>query len=315
MRLREVQAVLRQAIPGLQGFKQSQQPGSAVVCSGLNNLRESVSVLRSIEAFKPYCEAASQSAIFRSVDDVLHLSVEAFNNVATIVSQMLGLANGVFIAVNALGFKEQPSDTISIKLPPTSSIDELIRTLKILQQAFDRPAKELTGQGVSLDGVDSGSIWIDLLAHSNEALLVIGAMLTGVREYRRHRLETEYLAERTRSLQIANTALEDIKKSITKSLNQLAAAQADQVIKVAKSPSVRNKEALNELNNAISRSVIDLDRLIDKGLEIHKAIGASGELNKLLEKPMSADTLAPILLPARAASSEGEDDDGNKSDP
>lgn len=68
----------------------------------------------------------------------------------------------------------------------------------------------------------------------------------------------------------------------------------------------RDISRFNETRILLTNSIKELDRLIDKGLEIHPALHAPPEIQKLFPKPLTAATVSPAQLSARSESSQSE---------
>lgn len=306
MRLRELEDILILSQPGLGQLKQSPQPTGFVQCSGVLSVRKSMEILNQLAPLQSIIAAARGTAIFQSVNDTVILSQEAAHQIVSLTQQLNGTVSSMIGAIRVVEIPEQSPYSLSVKLPPTSTLENLISVLKLCQQGFDRPAYDLIGEGTHIEGFDRGSFWIELAVATPMAFKIIAKILEMVKKYRIDRLEVDYAFEALRSKKIQNDHLQALQATTQEQLENFAKSYADEVINQCASPD-KDLSQFNETRVSIANSIKEFDRLIDKGLEVHPAFNASIEVQKLMPQPLSAATMTPAQLPARAESSATPD--------
>ena len=166
MRLRELEDILVQSQPGLGQLKQNSQPTGLIQFSGIVSVRRSMEMLSQIASLKSIIAAARATAIFQAVGDVVLLQQDAAQLIVSVTQQVTVTVSSLISAIRMIGIPDESPLSVSIKLPPASTVDELISVLKVFQQGIDRPIIDLTGNGTQLAGFDRGSFWIELTVGS-----------------------------------------------------------------------------------------------------------------------------------------------------
>lgn len=131
---------------------------------------------------------------------------------------------------------EVPS--IAVQLPNTTSLDELVNNLSLLNSFIVRPALDWVGIGVEFSGVDRGSVWIELAvataivatAGKNTGLIqlrkLIEALTDGAIKISKETTRRREFAEELRHTEEAHRAAEELEKAEnalrTKQLRALA---------------------------------------------------------------------------------------------
>ena len=212
-------------------------------------------------------------------------------------------------AIRMIGIPDEPPLSVSIKLPPASTIEELISVLKVFQQGIDRPIYDLTGDCTRLSGFDRGSFWIELTIGSTIGFGIITKLLDVIKKYRIDRMEIDYANEIFRSKRIHNDHLQAVQSAAQKQLDLCAQSYANEVVDEHFLVDKGEKEQtrLSETRIAIANSIKEFDRLIDKGLEIHPALHAPSDIRQLFPVPLTSATITPAQLPAQAESSAKPD--------
>ena len=311
MRLRELEDILVQSQPGLGQLKQNSQPTGLIQFSGIVSVRRSMEMLSQIASLKSIIAAARATAIFQAVGDVVLLQQDAAQLIVSVTQQVTVTVSSLISAIRMIGIPDESPLSVSIKLPPASTVDELISVLKVFQQGIDRPIIDLTGNGTQLAGFDRGSFWIELTVGSAIGFRIITKLLDVIKKYRIDRMEVDYANEILRSKKIQNNHLAAVQSATQSQLDILAQSYAKEVVDDYFSGQAEKEEKhqaqLNETRVAIANSIKEFDRLIDKGLEIHPALHAPSDIRQLFPVPLTSATITPAQLPAQAESSAKPD--------
>lgn len=312
MRLRELEDVLVLSQPGLGQLKQNLQPTGLVQVSGIMSVRRSMEMLNQIASLQSMIAAARATAIFQAIGDVVLLQQDAAQLIASVTQQLTVMVSSLISAIHMIGIPEESPHSISIKLPPSSTIDELISVLKVFQQGIDRPIYDLAGECTQLAGFDRGSFWIELTVGSTLGFGIITKLLDVLKKYRIDRMEIDYANEILRSKKIHNDHLQSLQSATQKQLEICAQSYANEVVDdyFSSETGEKHQARLNETRIAIANSIKEFDRLIDKGLEIHPALHAPPAIRQLFPVPLTAATITPAQLPAQAESSAKPDAGG-----
>lgn len=136
---------------------------------------------------------------------------------------------------------EAPS--IAVQLPNTTSLDELVNNLSLLNSFIVRPAHDWLGIGVEFSGVDRGSVWIEVAiataivatAGKNTGLIqlreLIEALTDGAIKISKETTRRREFAEALRHTEEAHRAAEELEKAETALRTKQLRALADLIAK------------------------------------------------------------------------------------
>lgn len=188
-----------------------------------------------------------------------------------------------------------PGDSLSIKLPPISSLEELVAIARSLQHVFDLPLMRLSSETTTVAGFDLGSVWIELLVATPIAIGIVKKLLHVYIEFARARMEIEYGVQLIRSKRISNDHLQALQANTAKQLDALAESYADEVLEQAQKPTETAER--NETRLLIANSIRELDQLLHRGLEIHPSLGTGPKSEAPLKEPLTLQSVEPKKLP------------------
>lgn len=302
MRIRELEDLLLRNQAGLGKLQMAPQPTGFVHCAGLKEAQSSLQMLDQVPGLQALVATAKTTPLFLSANDIVIVPSEVANQISSILQQASAIVKSMLDAIKLINIPAQSPYSLNIKLPATSSLDELIAVLKLCQQIFDRPVHDLVGENIRLEGCDRGSFWLELAVATPIAFGVIAKMLDVVKRYRTDRLQLDYASEILRTKRIHNDHLQTLQQGTQSQLNAFAETYADEVIR-EHSQEGADPAVINETRTVIVNSIKELDRLIDKGMEVQRAFNAPVEVQKLLPQTINATTIAPPQLPANAETS------------
>ena len=292
MRLQEVYSIRQQACeswPDL-SFDEKKATGGVVYFT-LKNLYEVQMLLQLLSPLPFLTESINDvkktSPGFNQLNGIATFDGSSKNNLLGAYNRLKSKAITIVDFFNSIKYTQQ-ADGFDIKLPPDISLLDLSRCAKDLNTVFSTcPLLSKEGCSVSLAAVDVGSIWLSFViggATVASVLGIIAALVDKALIIRSHHLTTQEQAERIKSLQMGNDALEQANR-----INQEIGKQLlNQVCKdLSEEHNVEDPEDFERLKNSVKL----LSDWMCKGMEIYAAVQAPTEV-KAVFPPVETQALA-----------------------
>ncbi|MFO0579153.1 MAG: hypothetical protein U1A78_34560 [Polyangia bacterium] len=304
MRNSELRQLLVSAVPRLTLQVAAQQTGHILV-TGLTQFRTGIQLLSALrqERMQNLVKAAANLGLYRYPEDSVLLAQDVANNLAGLASQAQNYAREMIVALDLINPSATPGNSISFKFPPVATLEDFSATARSLQQIFDQPLQRLAAEQTGVEGFDVGSFWVDLSFHTPVALGVAMGILKVYKKFYMDRLQIAYATEILREKRIKNNYLDAVQQSSAEQLQLLVEAHAEQVVREAERDrkGELDEGERHEALNALKHSVRELDRLIERGAEVHPSLNAPSVVKEALPEPLSLESLKQLMLPAHEA--------------
>jgi hypothetical protein len=180
---------------------------------------------------------------------------------------------------------EDPS-SINIKLPPVNDFSDLSQYSKDFHLALSQVLYlEEINSSIKIESVENGSIWLNVFVYGSIAIGLVGSLVWSAAVIYKKILEGKIMDEQLRGLKIRTDSMDDVRNAQKESLTQLIQAEAEFINSNA------FKKNVPDNIERIKGSIKLLADLLDKGAEVHPAIGAPEEIANLYPNMKSLPTI------------------------
>ncbi len=240
-----------------------------------NSIRDAVEIVESLEIFEDEVKALKSSELYTNSGDSIKIPTAAASTIAGMAQSLEQLLKNFYKALETVLPAESPN-SINIKLPTVNDFNDLSSYAKDLDTALSQVMylNEIDSK-VKIESVENGSIWLNVLLDTVFAVSVVGGLVWSAAVIYKKILEGRIMDEQLRGLKIRTDSMEDVSKAQKESLLQLVQAEADFI------NSTTFKENVPENIERIKVSIKLFAELLDKGAEVHPAIGAPEEVTNL----------------------------------
>ena len=221
-----------------------------------------------------------------------------------IVNNLNNIYSCLRCVYDALKIQYEGSETnsIEIKMPADIDLDSFSKCTGDLNKVFTQcPFLSSDDGKIVFSGVERGSVLLTFVVTGGVITILVGlaALVDKAVQISSHVLTTKEQLERLRKIGIDNKLIEELKKTHEEVERQL---KENAIRELAEKNNIDDPEEKQRIEYSLDK----LSKWIDKGLEIHAAIGASDEI-KALFPPVEMPSL-PIgkkeLLEAAKSDSE-----------
>ena len=174
---------------------------------------------------------------------------------------------------------------LDIKMPPTDNITDFCKYVEDLEFIFTKcPFFYSDKESLKLKSVDIGSIWLVIIvvgatAHIGSALLNnIAAFVDKCFILKSHKLTCEQQKNEIEKAEIDQQQKEEIFRNINE-VYQISVKNAIRELEDATAIEIKDNEDLQRVSQSFDR----LEKLLDKGLQIHAAINSPEEVKAVFE--------------------------------
>lgn len=314
MRTQDILHMLNEYLPQIK-FTPIQQHQGKISLTGLNELRVVIDTLGQVPFLEPITSAIKTLPAIRMSEGTI-VDPPIVAELQTRLNHLLQAVSGMqaLLAQNA---KPQDPESISIKLPEIQSLAQLASFVRGMELVFDMPVRRLIGDGVRFSGFDTGSDWLligpdmqtqvaDLAKHA--APFVTGAyalsrvsafifnFLDRFQAWRMDCLRYESLIPQVEYFRGTATFAGKIRDMQVEVANELKEVAVKKLME-AQAPNAKPEE-IAEARNAASIAMSELEKWVKLGAEVHLALNAPKEIQKLLPEPVTAALPAPKALAA-----------------
>jgi hypothetical protein len=253
--------------------------------TGSSNIREAVVVAETLGLFEQETKALQASQLFASSNDKIRVTVVESKEIDGLTILLDRLFEGLKLALEQVMPQEKPN-SINIKLPPVNDFDELSKYSRDLHLALTQVLYlDEVNSSVKIESVENGSIWLNVLIEGAIGLSIVGSLVWAGAVIYKKVLEGKMMEQQLRTLSIRADSMEDVRKAQTQSLTMLLEAEAEHI------NSVSFKKNVPDNLNRIKNSIELFASLLDKGAEIHPAIGAPEEISNLYPSMKALPTI------------------------
>ena len=172
---------------------------------------------------------------------------------------------------------EQTELTISIKLKEYASLKDIASELTVLDTIINQVItnKDIDGS-YTFSSFDIGSSWINITVGTAVVMQLLASLTWSACVFRKKWYEGSLLKEKVKQLSIKSDTLSDIETALKSEINQLAVAEAKNIIAEHKLD-----ESDNEYQKRLEHSIVELSKLILDGVEVHPSLLAPEESKNL----------------------------------
>jgi hypothetical protein len=248
-------------------------------------LREVVEDIEKFGLFKAQVDILKASSLFKLPGDIIRISKaegDTINETLKLLDALLDNFHDILEVV----IPEESESSINIKLPPVNDFNDLSLYARDLHLALTQVLylEDIAG-GLKIESVENGSIWLNVLLYGTASVSLVGSLVWSAAVIYKKILEGKMMAEQLRALKIRGDSMEDVLTAQKESLLQLVQSEADYI------SSSSFQQNIPENIERIKGSIRLFADLLDKGAEIHPAIGAPEEVANLYPNMKTLPTL------------------------
>jgi coenzyme F420-reducing hydrogenase delta subunit len=278
MRLRYMEKILSDNLKKL-NINATGNPnnGSLVDVKGISETVDAIMNLKELEFLQNDIQEIEKiKPIFNSRIEPSVISTSDWNNFSSILNRIKEKSLAVLGASRQV-ICPQDENSISIKLPITSSLSEIKGYLELIDKAFNQAIvnNQIKGK-VEIKNVDAGSIWFDIAVGCGLAVSLIGTLAWSAAVIRKKYYESEIIKELAHAQIIKGDMLDSLQKGIDKLVNVICEEEAKSALKEL---DVASND--NEFIERLKLTIKTFADLIDKGAEIQPSLTAPEEVTNL----------------------------------
>ena len=267
MRLRQIEAVLEDAIPRLDFETRAISDYNVRI----GNFQRAIEAARKIRQTGVLLEESE--AVLLHPDIVNNVSVEitipkpqhdSFKNAI----EVLRARATRFHEILHSELPEEPEHSIAVRLPDESDLDDLCAAIREVKQALEQAiVNPFVGGSVRLASFDRGSNWMELVLGSAVAVRIVGYLLRLVLDFESRKLDNAAKRELVRNLGLQNDFVAAAERKFEEQLDEMFATGIETIADATGAP-----EADHEYRQRLKHSFRLFSDLIQRGLEIHPAL-------------------------------------------
>ena len=281
MRLRQIQRVLRSALPRLK-FGQSQVSGTANFrVEHLRDVLDAVRAIRETGMFQSDTETIlTTDVIVQHAEDSFIVTSETFNRINTALHQIRAQGTVLLEALDANLEDELPA-VVAVRIPDATDLDTVADALREVKAALQQLLLNDYVEGeVRLESFDRGSNWLEIALGSVTAVSILGAVLRMIMDTRLKEAEIATRWAGVETMKINNEALTSIKEALAAELEEFKADRLNQVAETAGIP-----RSEHETRERVKFAASLLSDLIARGSEFVPSSKASDEVRDAFPLP------------------------------
>lgn len=315
MRLQDTLHLLEECAPALQWSPTAVSPGASPHSQNLRRLNQLAAVRQAVQLLKQASVLSSEiqrveSSPMYQASDGLITDLQAATDLYNRIVSLRGAVDQLRSLLRQAIPKAEP-DSLHLKLPPLQTLSELTQFVKGMDLIFDIPVRRLLDHGVNFSGFDTGSDWLIISPEviSTAAVVAKAASIVSAGTFALSRVSRflfDFLAKyqiwRTDCLNYRNmVAQAESYQGAVQLASQLRGMQAEiaeqqkhLVIKQLIDAHAEGipTEKVAEARNAALIAMSELDKWVQLGTEVHTALSAPAEIQRILPQPVSV--LAPM---------------------
>lgn len=294
MRLLETKHLMNEAMSVLHNVqsRKAQAPGGLRI-AGAASIVEALTTLSKIPIFSDANELASGIMGYIGVGDGLYMTVEQERDFMVNLAALRMRVKTATETINLVAPVETPL-SMSFKIPPTKSLEELAERLAELRAAVEYPTLRITGHAISFTGFDVGSEWLVLAAVVLLPVRFVFGLLSAAMSYRAKAAIIEREEKVNEALGIRGEALGNIKNAQKVILDAYARSLAAGLVEEHSGDSSAIHDARHENESIALKAIKDLDGLISRGAELRPALIAPKQIQEIARATPAAALVAAV---------------------
>lgn len=245
--------------------------------------QQALKAIEKTELFKSDIEEIKKTeALILSTDISIVLSrVEASKvntKISNLITKLINFSEGISYVL-----PEQSENSISIKLPKTNNLKELIETSNRLDKIFNQLlSNKYIDEKVDLQNFDTGSEWIEIVFGTVTGLWIFTKIVHAVILIERELLKNKDLKENIKLKAITNSAYENILKQMEELTIHDVEIIKNKEINEIMNKLETSKEKDNEYYERIKFSIDETRKLINKGMQFFPSSVATQDVKDTL---------------------------------
>lgn len=258
---------------------------SLSILKNCNAIRDTIDLVSKTNLFVEQITLLKSSVLFSTPGDEIKITKLQASEINSTLDILDDLLKGFYENLKLVLPDESPN-SINIKLPPVNDFNDLSQYAKDFHLALTQVLylEEINSQ-VKIESVENGSIWLNVLLEGSIASSIVGGLLWSGAVIYKKILEGRMMAQQLRALTIRTDSMDDVNKAQKESLELLIQSEAELI------NSENFKDNVPENIERIKTSIKLFANLLDKGAEIHPAIGAPEEVTNLYPNMKSLPTI------------------------
>ncbi len=278
MRLRRIKQTLENNIMHLdykREYLSGNQPG--YLYADITNLKMAIEKVKNLGLYVALISDIEKSIIFStSQDEIILTDTKEDTRLKKGLEVVRSGCHALLMVLKELYQEEDDESTLYLQMPKIKDLEDLSKKSKLLHTAISQSILDPSIKGnIKVRSYDIGSLWIVITVGSVLAVKLIGGIVWSAAVIRRRKMEFKKFEKHVKSLAIKNESQEDLKDAQKKQLETVLDAEAENLAKQY----YKGHDA--EKTERIKYSIKLICELMDKGVEIHPALKASGEIGKL----------------------------------
>lgn len=209
----------------------------------------------------------------KSEKDEIRVDHPSARKFKEIVSEIYTKSIAVLDAIDQ-AIPNQKENSISIKLPDYSDLDQLQKFFNKLNNSLDKALKiEQIKGSVTIQNFDSGSLWVELVINGGtKAISFVGSLTYAAVVLSKKVKENKLMQANIDSLNIRNESMKDLQSALKKQIDAITEAETKNLLGEQKI------QCDNEDLERMKHSVKTLAELITEGTQIKHALNAPEEV-------------------------------------
>ena len=278
MRLRDIRALVENNYEKL--FLKGQVTGNNTGFYYLQGHVEAIDAILNLQPLKFLQDEINKLEgmpdIFSSRINRITVTSSDYQSFIRIIEDIKLKCRGILDAMDE-ALPEQDENSISIKLPQVNDLTELSKYARDLEIIFNQVlTHESINSKVIVQNFDSGSYWIELAINGSIAIHFVGSLAWVAAVISKKIYEINITKEQVKTIELTNTAREEILKGLEKQITTLCEGEAKNLLH---QNNIENYDP--EFLGRVQLSIKLLANLIFKGAEVHHAISAPEEVRNL----------------------------------
>ncbi|MDR3123569.1 MAG: hypothetical protein LBU16_07315 [Treponema sp.] len=243
--------------------------------SNIDNAFSAFENLSKIDSFKEDVNRLLAAYPFlRTIEDTLYLDQVSFNSIKSEIENIEYKCNALKQVLVQI-IEKQNENTISFKLYDFDNFDEYTKFCDDLNTKILLPIKRLNID-IQLGDLESGTKWLSIIVGATAGVALFMSIVRQsfdilVHDYQKYKVATNVVE----SLGLGEEIIKAYNKNLLERIKNETHTRTETVlqdISEFEETKALDKNALSELNNAISISMELLSQHIDKGLEVYQAL-------------------------------------------
>ncbi|GHU55281.1 hypothetical protein FACS189442_2650 [Spirochaetia bacterium] len=245
--------------------------------NNVNIILKGISKINELEYLNPELQAVkSLDYFYNFTGENISLNANSNNGVVSSITSLKTKISG-FIKMYRSIINEETELSLQIKLLEDNSLDFIGDELKLFDKIINQLlTHEKINGSYKFSSFDIGSSWVYIILDSVLSLSVIAGVVWSACVVRKKMLEGNFLLESVKQMQIKTESLKDLKDAQAKMLKELTEAEASNIL------TQNNLEDTgNEYKKRVIYAISELNKMINKGVEIHPALMAPENVQNL----------------------------------